>query len=155
MLSTLIIESYYLHFYYEKVEKSDRYIKAAIALTSSTSIASWAIWADLSYLWAVLIAASQVLTTVLPYMQISARKSSLLSMKSKIGSLKVYAEENWINVSAGDLSDQETKKINFAIERKKTKILTDSLGSATLPWDNEILKKSEEAAEIYLQKYQG
>ena len=55
---------FYLDIYAERSYKWDRRINAYGAIASSSSIAAWAIWKDFSYIWAVIIAISQVLFSI-------------------------------------------------------------------------------------------
>ena len=53
---------FYLDIYAENSYKWDRRINMYGAIASSSSIAAWAIWKEWSYVWAVIIAISQVLS---------------------------------------------------------------------------------------------
>ena len=60
----------YLELYMEHSELIDKSINIFLAVTSSTSICGWAIWNKYSFVWAVIIAASQLINAVkqfLPY----------------------------------------------------------------------------------------
>ena len=59
---------FYLDLYAEDSYKWDKRINIFGAIASSTSIAAWTIWSQLSYVWSVIIAVSQVLTAIKSFM---------------------------------------------------------------------------------------
>ncbi len=52
----------------EKSESIDRFLKIVLAIASSSSIGAWAIWNEYSWVWAGIIAFSQVITEITPFL---------------------------------------------------------------------------------------
>ncbi len=50
----------------KQLRKKNKIINSLLAISSSASIASWAIWNDLAMLWGCIIAVSQVITALKP-----------------------------------------------------------------------------------------
>ena len=68
---------FYLDIYAENSYKWDRRINMYGAIASSSSIAAWAIWKEWSYVWAVIIAISQVLALALFIVSITQDTSNV------------------------------------------------------------------------------
>ena len=64
---------FYLDLYADKSYKLDKAINIVLAITSSSSIAAWAIWKQYDFVWALLIALSQVITVLKPLMPYEQR----------------------------------------------------------------------------------
>lgn len=83
---------FYLDVYTEDSYRWDRIINIVVAIASSTSIAAWAIWQKYSFVWSIIIAISQVLTTIkgfLPY-------STIKDVSSIYGRFKISIQQNRI-----------------------------------------------------------
>lgn len=61
--TTLKRDAIYINRYQGRVEYTDRCINIFFAVTSSAAIGGWAIWKEYSFLWGLLIATSQALST--------------------------------------------------------------------------------------------
>lgn len=68
---------FYLDVYTEDSYRWDRIINIVVAIASSTSIAAWAIWQKYSFVWSIIIAISQVLTTIKGFLPYSKRLKML------------------------------------------------------------------------------
>jgi hypothetical protein len=66
--------SFYIEKYHQATEQMDRTINSCLAVASSSSIGAWALWKDYAYIWAFIIAASQVVTTLKPFLPYRASK---------------------------------------------------------------------------------
>ena len=69
---------FYLDVYTEDSYRWDRIINIVVAIASSTSIAAWAIWKKYSFVWSIIIAISQVLTTIKGFLPYSKRLKMLV-----------------------------------------------------------------------------
>ena len=65
--------TFYLDIYAEDSYKWDRRINIYGAIASSSSIAAWTIWRSWSFIWAAIIAISQVLTAIKQYLPFGRR----------------------------------------------------------------------------------
>ncbi len=68
---------HYLQIYQERDQAVIRYIGIFTAVTSSSSIAAWAIWQNVSWLWAIIIALSQVLNVVVSFLPYRQREKNI------------------------------------------------------------------------------
>lgn len=78
---------YYLENYTERSYRWDKGINVFTAVVSSTSIAGWAIWNQISYVWGILIAVMQVVTAIKSYLPFGQRLQVLPGLQSDLTSL--------------------------------------------------------------------
>ncbi len=97
----------YLRLYQLKCEGIDRNIRIFSAVTSSASIGAWAVWQNWSWLWGVIIAASQVLSAIKAYLPFEQRLKCSGDLASRFERLFLQFESTWQNVAAGDLREDE------------------------------------------------
>lgn len=98
---------FYLDLYAEDSYKWDKRINVLGAIASSTSIAAWAIWQQLSFVWSVIIAISQVLTAIKGFLPYSKRLKILVPFMEDLKFLYNKIEYNWFNVASGELTEED------------------------------------------------
>ena len=120
---------FYLDVYTEDSYRWDRIINIVVAIASSTSIAAWAIWQKYSFVWSIIIAISQVLTTIKGFLPYSKRLKMLVPFMEDLKFLYNKIEYNWFKVASGDLSEDEINELLYSfkdefsnIENKNLKI---------------------------------
>lgn len=107
---------FYLDIYAENSYKWDRRINMYGAIASSSSIAAWAIWKEWSYVWAVIIAISQVLTAIKQYLPFGRRLKYLQPFIEDMKLLYLKMEYDWYKVAGGDLSESEINALLFSYD---------------------------------------
>lgn len=145
----------YLERYMEESEFIDNSINIFLAVTSSSSICGWAIWNKYSFLWAVIIAASQVINVVKQFLPYKARLKTTGGILKELEELLYSYETKWFDVERGDLKEDEINKLQFEIRSEKTKIVQKHLGTNTLPEKGRLLRKAKQSAEIYIKNFYG
>lgn len=138
----------------EKAEKADRIIKIVLAITSSVSIGSWAIWNQYSYIWAIIIAGSQIISAIVPYLPYTNRIKSYSSLIKEWEELMILSEFKWYAISNGELTKDEINNARFEIKKFKQKSLSKYI-QTTIPFNKNIQNKAEELACSYLKNYYG
>jgi hypothetical protein len=138
----------YLRLYQLHCERYDRALKIVSAVSSSASIGAWAIWNTLSWVWGTIIAASQVLTAVKPYLPFEQRLKATGELASKFERLFLQFEATWQDVAAGELrEDQISDKLG-----KLKQLATDAFEScikSPLPQKAELRDRAAQVAEEY------
>ena len=145
----------YLTLYHSQCEYIDRSLQIVIAVSSSGSIATWAVWGELPLLWASIIAAGQFFMVVRSYLPFQSRIKATAEMASKLEGLFVQWEGCWQQVAVGELTEGE---INTSITRfKKTKVdlLDAHLKHVSLPERTALLERAERAANRYFEVVYG
>lgn len=85
----------YVEAHVHEAEKYDRSLKIFMAVTSSASIGAWVVWKDLSFLWASIIALSQVIAAISPHLPFKERLKTYSSMLHELEELFIQAESKW------------------------------------------------------------
>lgn len=152
-LTHLMADIYYLQLMAESDQKWDGRIDKILAVSSSASIAAWAVWKQYPLLWGLIIALSQVIQAIKSYLPFKARLNALLKMTAAMQMILCDAEEKWYDVSEGRLSNEQINALRFKyIKKRKTKILNRYF-NGTLPDNKRLLHKAECLRDQYLEKY--
>lgn len=131
---------FYLDLYAENFYKWDKRINVFGAIASSTSIAAWVIWQKLSFVWSIIIAASQVLNAIKVFLPYSKRLKILVPFMEDLKFLYNKIEYNWFKVASGELSEEEINNLLYSFKNEYTNIENKNLKEETL-LENEAFKK--------------
>lgn len=145
----------YLDLYMEKSEFIDKSINIFLAVTSSSSICGWAIWNKYGFIWAIIIASSQLINAVKQFLPYKTRLKATCSILSELEELLIFAEMKWFDVAEGKLTEEEINKLQFDIRAKKTQSVQRHLGMNTLPEKEKLFCKAKKSAEIYIMNFYG
>jgi hypothetical protein len=150
-LVTLRIHTYYLSEYYSKSEKIDRCINSFLAISSSGGIAGWVIWNEWGFVWAFIIAVSQLINAIKNYLPYKNRMKCTDKLMIALENLFYYAESKWFNVSQGLLSNADINKLTARIARAKNKYINSILGGGegSLPRNDKLMSIAEDMARKY------
>ncbi len=143
----------YVELYLQNSEWWDKAIKMFLAVTSSSSIAGWALWKEAEIFWMVLIAGSQVIMAIRSFLPYKNRQKALSGLLTGLESLLVKAEQKWFSVSEGELTDKQVHNLQFQVRTKKIELLKKHLTSTTLPENKRIFIKAQQTADIYFDHF--
>lgn len=150
-LKELKVHVYYVQHYAVKQSRNDQYINMFLAVTSSSSIAAWALWKEYQFIWALIIAISQVVTAIKPLLPYKKRLMALNKLGDALSLIALRAERDWYFVAEGKWTEEqihtkwsELKEDSLASENK-------CLGGLTLPKDTSSLSLAERDADAYLK----
>lgn len=142
----------YLHNYAAHSEWWDKAINIFLAITSSSSIAAWAIWQEHQIVWAIIIAASQVVTAIKPFLPYKQRLKAVCELNDKIQEISLKSEKEWFSVAEGELTEKQIHDLNIQLRDEALTAEKKYLKSMILPKKEKLLKKAEEEADLYLSK---
>ena len=146
----------YLHLYAVKSQHIENTINITLAIASSSSIAAWAIWKDFQFIWAAIIAISQVISAIKPFLPYKQRKKAVYELSSALQAISLECEKGWHDVSEGILTESEIHNKCFELRDKAMKAEKKCLNSLILPPNDSLLHQSEVEADIYLKNnYNG
>ncbi len=145
----------YLEVYMEQSEFIDKSVNIFLAITSSSSICGWAIWNKFDFIWAVIIATSQLVSAIKQFLPYRKRLKSISGILREFEELLTYYEMKWFDVAEGKLTEEEINKLQFEIRSKKTKILHKYLGTNTLPTKGKLFEKAKKIANTYINNFYG
>lgn len=153
--ATINRNAIYINRYHAKVEKIDRTLNILSAIASSSSIAGWLIWKDLWFFWTFIIAASQVLAVVKPYLPYKERLRALSLFGPELDGLTLAAEEGWFAVSHGRLTDEETHKQTMALKKKVQSAQNKAFKGMSLPEDLKLQAVAKSESLDYMATIAG
>ena len=90
-----------------------------LAIASSSSIGAWAIWREYSWVWAGIIAFSQVVTAATPFLPYKKIIKSYSALIHELEDLMIKSESKWHAISDGKLTSSEINKARFYIRATK------------------------------------
>lgn len=154
-LFALRVHVNYLEKYMEHSELIDKSINIFLAVTSSTSICGWAIWNRYSFVWAVIIAVSQLINAVKQFLPYRTRLKASNGIMRELEELSTLTEMKWFDVAEGNLKNEEINKLQFEIRAKKIKSVQKHLGINTLPTKKKLFNNAEKTAKIYINNFYG
>ena len=80
-------ELYYFSVCFERCVKLNRHIKIVIAIASSSAIAAWTQWTQLSCLWGLIIVIGQLIGVINEYLPYQQRIKELSEMQPELNAL--------------------------------------------------------------------
>ena len=101
---------FYLGYHRRRSDQVDFWIKCVTAVTSSASIAGWAIWQSYGFAWGLVIAVSQVISATKQYLPYETRRKSCNDTCKELENLFIQSESDWYYVSVGTLTNEEIHK---------------------------------------------
>lgn len=91
----------------KKYRKYDERLNIFVALTSSGSIASWAIWQEYAFIWGAVIAISQLVNALRPIYPFSKHVHNLNTRCYKLEALFLELEDLWYKVTERRIEDSD------------------------------------------------
>jgi len=141
-LCQIKFDLFYLGEYIDHSEKCDNLINLITAITSSGSIAAWALWGSLKFVWSSIIALSQVINAIKPHLPYIKRIKLLNSQCSELSKLFIEYDHLWLKVKNHDFTDEEINDHIKDIRIKKDKIDDKFMIHITLPKKNNITNRA-------------
>ncbi|MGK7878578.1 MAG: hypothetical protein AB4060_00515 [Crocosphaera sp.] len=130
----------------------DTSIQVFLAVVSNGSIAAWVIWSKAQFIWALLIAFSQLVSAVKPYLPYQKRIRNLEPFKLELTNLLLRMEEKWYEIFEGQLTDKEIYTLTIEIKQEKTNLESRYLSTTPLPENKKYLDQAEEKANKYFKR---
>lgn len=154
LLCNMKFKAYYLDFQVTRFQKYDRNINIFLAITSSTSIAAWAIWKDYEMIWAIIIAASQVITAIKPFFPYNKYVKELNIKSTRLHNVNVDIEKLWDNYINDEISNSKASTLYYAIVKDCNEILKFN-DESVFGQSKSIEKKANACIRTYLETYYG
>jgi hypothetical protein len=138
-----------------KNQKYDRNINIFLALAASTSIGAWAVWKEYPFLWGGVIAASQVVTTIKPYLPYNKMVKELNSRCLKMDLLNIEFEERlWNMIERGQISENTISERYYYFSKKYTEILNMPDDLLFEP-SKDTIEKANYRVKIFIKTHYG
>lgn len=137
----------------QRFQKIDRCINIILALASSGSIAAWAIWKEIPYVWGAIIALSQVIQTVKPYFPYSRYIRELNEKSKKLQAINLRFEMLFYEIDYGAAQEEELSTKYFALRKEAEEICFFNADSSFSFTDGDEQKANQDTAHYLKQNY--
>ncbi len=142
---------FYLSYHCRRADRVDFWIKCVTAVASSSSIAGWVIWQSYGFVWALIIAVSQVITATKQYLPYESRSKETNDASKDLENLFIRAESDWYYVAEGSLSDEDIHKKMIVLKKGKADIVRKRMASRMLPRNDTYELNAAKDTEVYFQ----
>lgn len=121
-------KEFYINLLLEKFQKRERMINIFLVIITSSSISAWAIWQldYLKWLWAALVAASQIIILARPYLNFTKYAKELNEKYLLLQTLNVEYEKLWLSYKFDQVSNKQAFEKAFDLKSNVAKILNFS-----------------------------
>jgi len=146
-------DTFYVRDYRNQLSRWVTGVAAIRAIASTGGIAAWAVWRRYAYIWACIIAASQVVDALKSVFPLYRRRGALSRWLRSLNRLFVEAQRDWDSISAGKCTDAQIRKLTHRLrvrkERAEGKYIPHGLAQR-----EEIFEKAQnEAAKFFSARY--
>ncbi|MBM4385259.1 MAG: hypothetical protein FJ091_18055 [Deltaproteobacteria bacterium] len=149
-------ESNYLLELIQRDETLHRRIDVILAVASSASISGWAIWSELGFVWAGVIAASQVIATVRHVFSLRERLHKCPRYRVELEQLLLAAERDWFDVAEGIVDERRIHEMRISLRERKAEAEYRCLGELTIPSDSTLSTRADQLTRDYfIARYPG
>jgi hypothetical protein len=101
-----------------RYSRNDTWTKIFLAATSSSTVATWGFWAQISWVWKSLSAVSALLAVALPILNWNKKVSAIADLHGRWIQIRNEHETLWRRMESGAVSDAEAE-ITFQNIRNK------------------------------------
>ena len=141
---------YYLYCCYRQVLWTNRIVKIVSAFLSSSAIAAWASYANLAFLWGLIIVVSQVASVVYEFLPYKKRAEALVALINQYELLAIQVEKTWWEINMDEsISDKEINNLIAKYETQWTMFGNKALGNDDLPQNGKFKTTSTKKAKEY------
>ncbi len=121
----------YVRDYRNSIGRSERGVAILRAITSSVSVAAWAVWRKYALVWAFFIALAQVADALKDVLPLHKRRQALSRWSNALNRLFVDAQRDWESISIGRVKDERistlTHQLRLKMQRYEAKYAPDGL----------------------------
>lgn len=154
-LVQLKVQLQYLSTYQYKTERIDSSLRMFSAVASSSSIAAWAVWQEAQIVWAVIIAASQLLSAIKEHLPFQKRLRQVSNLGLELAEIFVFAEHRWYSVAEGKLTNSEIHDLTTEIKRRIASAAAKHLKDATIPPSRKLRRETRQQVVAYFRNHYG
>jgi len=124
----------YWRYLAQRYRSHDKVAKIFLAITASSTVASWAIWTQYTSAWQILSGLSAVIAVALPIMKWSEEMQVTAVLYGEWNQLRTSYEQLWGKLDRTDQS--EVERALEGLQNRETKLANWEI---TLPYDKKLL----------------
>ena len=140
---------YYIGFIIDKYQKRSTSINLFLAITSLSSVSAWAIWDVLPWLWAIIIATSNILIAIKPYLKYDKKIKELNEKLAILESIEIEYEKLFFELDYEKVDLETCADTFWDIYNRQIKTLRTS-DSIFIGQDKKIKKKADVETDRYI-----
>lgn len=144
---------FYLDLYIEDSYKWERRFNIFSAIASSASIAAWTMWDQFSFLWALVIAVSQVINAVKEFLPFSKRIKFIMPLLQNLKFLYNKMEYNWFGVASGEMTEEEMNKLLYRFKDEFSNIENVGLKEEILTERKDFMHLADKRTTSYFMNH--
>lgn len=149
MLVQYRFDSFYFIKYLEHSYKWDKMLNIILAITASTSIAAWAIWMKYPFIWSCLIAFSQVINAIRPFLPTIKRIKAINMFNNEFAILLNKIEYDWHKVNNGTLTESKINELIFNSKNQYNTLNIKHFSNLYLPINKSVSEYANYHTKIY------
>lgn len=97
------------------------------AIASSGSIAAWVIWRRYAFIWASIIALSQLADALKDVFPFYKRRAALSRWVRQLDRMFVFAQRDWEDIAGSRCTEQQIRKLLHQLRSRKQKLEAKSI----------------------------
>lgn len=125
-LCDLKFKGYYIALLIEKYQKRERTLNIILAIASSGSIAAWAVWQELPFMWGGIIALSQIITVIKPYLPYAKYVKELNPKCTKVDYLNLEFQMLFYRIQEDKINEESAEEVYQKLSEETLKVLNFS-----------------------------
>ncbi len=133
-----------------ELKKKNRNINIFLAIITIISVASWAKWDSLKYLWGGVILLTQIITLISPYFRIQDTIKELQSIYNLYSDLNLKYEKFWEDLDNGQLTERNAKEIFWQLRQTENKF--NQISNEIVSENKSIYRKSYSDLKTYIKQ---
>lgn len=145
---------YELLYFYEYLNNSYKWLRSLdsfLAVASCSSIAAWAVWDEIPVVWAVIIAASQVVSALKQFMPYSRRIQALNDLIPRLEGVVNRIDHEWFKVDSNELTDDQINDLIFSFKKECTDLGNKYLTGVYFPDREDLRSAAQNKAECFFE----
>lgn len=131
----------YIDHYQMRNGRIDIGLEMFLAVAATTSIGTWAVFQTCPLVWGGIIAGSQVIHAIKPFLPYKKRLKAPAGLSFDLGKLLLSVDDDWYKISSGQLTNSEIHSIRMKVKRDSSLLVHKHFGTESLPKNAGYLKK--------------
>lgn len=140
---------YYISYSIDKYQKYTFRINIFLSIVSLSSVSAWIIWDFLPWLWAIIIASSNILIAIKPILHYEKKIKELNEKLFTLENIEIEYEKLFFELKSGLIDDKKGAELFFNIYEKQIKTLRTS-DELLLKLDMKIKERADKETKRYI-----
>lgn len=122
-----------------RYQKREQVATIFLAATSSTTVATWAVWKSIEWVWQTLSVVAAIISVALPILNYPRQIEPMVELTTKWGVIQLSYKNLWL--SLGLMPDTEALEEFKKIRGQESELISTE---ARLPYDKRLLRKCQD-----------